>query len=248
MCNDNDNCPNTPNADQADADGDGIGDACDSGTPCDNVQVTESGNTITVADITTSAPVHQLWVFDANWTTVYSCNNNCAEPTVVSNLADGLYHVKIKLLDASWNLICEEIIDITIGGGSPLMAPPDDNPQTKRLRVQTEVNNNDQTGKVPDSNEEIKANDAVIPAITLLSIHPNPATDQITLMIDNDIPTNRTLRIYDLHGRLVIEQNVALTKGLNRKRISISSLPNGIYFIKPLDANAYNNRLRFVKL
>jgi hypothetical protein len=59
-----------------------------------------------------------------------------------------------------------------------------------------------------------------------IAIYPNPASDIITLNIDNINNAGLTLNIYNVIGTLVKSE----TLGQNQRQINIADLPNGVYF------------------
>lgn len=60
--------------------------------------------------------------------------------------------------------------------------------------------------------------------LTLLNVHPNPATTQITI----DSPSSQKIEIYDVIGNLVTTQSVAIGK----TTIDVSNFDSGIYFVR----------------
>ncbi|MFH1004128.1 MAG: T9SS type A sorting domain-containing protein [Bacteroidota bacterium] len=62
---------------------------------------------------------------------------------------------------------------------------------------------------------------------TSISIYPNPASDIITLNVDNRNNANLTLNIYNVIGELI--KSELLKK--NQQQINISNLNNGIYIV-----------------
>lgn len=71
-------------------------------------------------------------------------------------------------------------------------------------------------------------------------VYPNPASDQISVSVDG--LNNFTATIYDLSGRMVSESVVAN----NFANISVSTLPNGVYFMKVSDRSG--NQLAIEKV
>lgn len=62
-----------------------------------------------------------------------------------------------------------------------------------------------------------------------VSLYPNPATDIITLELDEALPTGSVVRILDLSGRVV--QRVA-TGSQQNLSFSVSTLPKGVYTLE----------------
>ncbi|MFT5876693.1 MAG: hypothetical protein ACI9GM_000763 [Salibacteraceae bacterium] len=60
-------------------------------------------------------------------------------------------------------------------------------------------------------------------------VYPNPASDQVTVSVDG--LTNFSVAVYDLSGRQIMETINANSFA----RISVSPLPNGVYFLKVSD-------------
>lgn len=61
------------------------------------------------------------------------------------------------------------------------------------------------------------------------TISPNPATQQINIDLSNlKIPSNETIKIYNLKNELVIEQNIT---NKNKTTIHLDKLDTGVYFI-----------------
>ncbi|MFK7981222.1 MAG: Kazal-type serine protease inhibitor domain-containing protein, partial [Saprospiraceae bacterium] len=83
-------------------------------TECDNLAITSTNSTIQVSQI--NAPRAIIKVFDANWASIYECNDNCGTEIEVANLNAGDYHVQTQLFDADWNGLCEMSFDLTLGG------------------------------------------------------------------------------------------------------------------------------------
>ena len=70
-------------------------------------------------------------------------------------------------------------------------------------------------------------------------IYPNPATDNI--YISNLKEENTVVKIYDINGRLVLENKVS-----NKEYLNISTLAKGIYQIK-FEGNNWNEVRKLIK-
>ena len=72
-----------------------------------------------------------------------------------------------------------------------------------------------------------------------VNIYPNPATDKI--YISNLTEDNTLIKIYDINGRLVLENNVS-----NKEYLDISKISKGIYQIK-FEGSDWNEMRKLIK-
>ena len=130
ICNDNDNCPTTPNADQADSENDGIGDACDNcagssnpsqadtdgddiGDACDNCPSTANASQADsdndgIGDACDSADV------DSDGDGVADINDNCPDTpqwVIDAGLIDSSGCVDCLVFEAYIDVQCPPIAD-----------------------------------------------------------------------------------------------------------------------------------------
>ncbi|MFK7808523.1 MAG: T9SS type A sorting domain-containing protein [Saprospiraceae bacterium] len=87
---------------------------------CDNIIITTVAGGVKVEGLD-EAPISQVQVFDANWSTTYSCANNCAATENI-DLEEGTYYVYVRFYNSSWSQICQanETISVSGGGGTPV--------------------------------------------------------------------------------------------------------------------------------
>lgn len=64
----------------------------------------------------------------------------------------------------------------------------------------------------------------------LLRIYPNPASDEIIISVENAVPDNTRLILYDARGRVV--KNISAAPGKSEWKFSIADLPRGIYAVR----------------
>ncbi|MEY4877456.1 MAG: hypothetical protein RL708_2606 [Bacteroidota bacterium] len=76
-----------------------------------------------------------------------------------------------------------------------------------------------------------------------LQVYPNPCTKE--LLVTSDKLLVNTIEVADLIGRIVFQQiNKSSTQQI---RVDVSTLPNGIYFIKATDTQGNSSTTKFVK-
>jgi len=113
------------------------------------------------------------------------------------------------------------------------------------------------TGNIPDSGStqwghgKLNAYKAIVMALNTININtytqqhmmvfPNPTTNQIFLLSENDEDVVFSLNIFTTDGKVVVSQNYQWNQS-----IDVASLPNGIYFIR-LSSGAINYQCKFVK-
>jgi len=74
----------------------------------------------------------------------------------------------------------------------------------------------------------------------IVSVYPNPASDQVSLLLDSDAQ----LGFFDITGRKVSEMNVSASKA----QLNVSEWESGIYFVHICYANGTTAVAKFVKL
>ena len=86
---------------------------------CDNdIDISTTNSSIIVSGLD-GAPFSGLQVFTANWTQqLFNCSGNC-NGTETINVPSGDYIVLAKYFNASWQIICERIETVSVGGGDP---------------------------------------------------------------------------------------------------------------------------------
>ena len=63
-------------------------------------------------------------------------------------------------------------------------------------------------------------------------LYPNPAGDFINLKFPADMPSSLPVSIYDVNGRVVLQNPVRSRTGENTIRLQVDSLIPGKYFIR----------------
>ena len=62
--------------------------------------------------------------------------------------------------------------------------------------------------------------------------HPNPFNNNINIELDWSIPANVQIRLYDVLGKVVVEEPLRLVKGFNQFNLNVpASVPSGLYQI-----------------
>ncbi|MBK9017473.1 MAG: hypothetical protein IPM82_27400 [Saprospiraceae bacterium] len=91
---------------------------CGGGPDCVNgISITADNGTITISGLD-GAPISSVNIFNAGWGQAYACFANCGATQTV-NVAAGTYYVFAKYYTASYSLICEKQLTVTVTGGSP---------------------------------------------------------------------------------------------------------------------------------
>ena len=68
--------------------------------------------------------------------------------------------------------------------------------------------------------------------VSEVSIYPNPATDNFNLELTTSVASEMSMTIYSMNGATVRTKNIQLSEGNNVINEDISSLANGIYFVR----------------
>jgi hypothetical protein len=71
------------------------------------------------------------------------------------------------------------------------------------------------------------------------SMYPNPATNNVTLLLDYFEKATVNIEILDLSGRLVLDKTIQLNKGIHQEQLNISQLNSGVYLLS-LKSNKLN--------
>ena len=83
--------------------------------------------------------------------------------------------------------------------------------------------------------------------LTIQKIYPNPATNLVSLEINEPTEGSAQIEIMDITGRQVLKQTTSLTEGLNTISVDVSQLSKGIFIVKMTDSQNQKSWVKMVK-
>jgi hypothetical protein len=84
--------------------------------------------------------------------------------------------------------------------------------------------------------------------ITLSSVYPNPAQNELNLVITSPSSEKVTIVVTDLSGKVIMQQAAQLVIGDNQQQLKVQSLASGTYIIKAVCSSGCETAVhRFVK-
>gem|GEM_PF-3013403 len=103
----------------------------------------------------------------------------------------------------------------------------------------TETPNNDELAQ--RVNEDAKHH------LSVYDIIPNPAVDEVRLILEATESGNQVIQIYNATGQLVEERETFLLRGFSEERFDISQYVHGMYYVLIRGAVMRNTKVKFVK-
>jgi hypothetical protein len=79
------------------------------------------------------------------------------------------------------------------------------------------------------------------------NVYPNPTVDNVTLKMNGSKNLDVTIEVFDVSGKLVMKQNSSFTKDKPENKLNISTLANGIYYLKVVSKQGSSQNLKIVK-
>ncbi|MFZ1704565.1 MAG: M4 family metallopeptidase [Saprospiraceae bacterium] len=80
-----------------------------------------------------------------------------------------------------------------------------------------------------------------------LFVFPNPAHQDVFVTFENEDASEGMILLYDVHGKVVLTQNISLIPGHNEIQIPVSSIQSGTYFIN-VKTNSNQRAIKMVKI
>jgi hypothetical protein len=65
-----------------------------------------------------------------------------------------------------------------------------------------------------------------------VALFPNPAKDQVQLLINSDVKDRASVQVLDMNGKLIYQQNTLINTGMNNLRLNIDKFAPGTYVLK----------------
>jgi len=69
------------------------------------------------------------------------------------------------------------------------------------------------------------------------SLYPNPAAENVTILMDNSLQGTVNMQIMDITGKIVWNNSFGLNSGVTQKQVNISHLNSGVYFVVLSNSN-----------
>jgi hypothetical protein len=76
-----------------------------------------------------------------------------------------------------------------------------------------------------------------IEKIQSLGVFPNPSKGQFNFVCTSAEYKTTTIRMYDMSGRVVMQENLQLQEGVNQTVVSTSNVQSGVYFLSIVGSN-----------
>lgn len=82
--------------------------------------------------------------------------------------------------------------------------------------------------------------------LSQVALVPNPATNTTTILLDAKANiAQSTIMITDISGRVLMQRNQAIQKGLQQIKLNIANYPSGMYFVS-ITADGYKTALKLI--
>ena len=94
----------------------------------------------------------------------------------------------------------------------------------------------------PQTNAFVQSNTTTV---TLADLYPNPARDEVNVVIEVEADLNSIIRIFDNNGSLIKTLDVELIKGENQIQIDLSNVASGMLFF---NIPELGKTVRFIKM
>lgn len=79
------------------------------------------------------------------------------------------------------------------------------------------------------------------------SLHPNPASDWLSVTNGKGSSLDVTVEVSDALGRLALSTRLSFGRNLREQRLNVASLENGIYLVKVKSADGQQQVVKFIK-
>ena len=66
---------------------------------------------------------------------------------------------------------------------------------------------------------------------TQMNLFPNPTETELNISIESPTSANLDVMVYDMTGRVVIVDQMSVTKGMNLMSVDVQNLENGMYVL-----------------
>ena len=174
--------------------------------------------------------------------------------TTVNNLGcDSLAILDLTIYDYPSPQIISSSPQLTVnvsGGNSPYTYLWNTGETTSSI---TPINNGNFYVDVLDANNCLGSDSITVNFVGIendftyeFQIFPNPSNENITLSSNFQINNPTKINIYNLTGKLVLSENVAIKNG-GSENINVSSLRSGVYLLEIKNSNLINQMFPFIK-
>ncbi|MBC7775865.1 MAG: T9SS type A sorting domain-containing protein [Phycisphaerae bacterium] len=219
ICDSEDNCPNTANADQADSDGNGIGNACETGCAhdADNDAICDEDDNCDNAPNPSQA--------DADCDGVGNACDQCPSGNdAVDNNHDGIADCNQLLAYEAYSP------DWKCGNNKIKVCHNGNTTCINKNALSAHFNHGDKVGPCIGCNGRPSGDRAEFAEAMGLEVVPNPASDEAIVYFD-DLDTKAMLTITDQLGKLI--WTTALAKDQTEITLDLSDgrFSSGVYFV-----------------
>lgn len=185
---------------------------------CGEVVVEVTNDDIYVSGLNTT-PLSILEIFEFGGTKIYGCDGDCTRTEGLLDVPDGRYSVRVVLLDANGDQVCETEKFINVDN-TVIIQGPDPELELEEGRV----NSYNRNQLPPAINKTIQTSS--------LSVFPNPAiaNNKFNIQLSQLEKAHAVLSIYDSFGRLIATQKYEGINDVNYE-FDLTGHPVGMYII-----------------